>query len=120
MAASTGIADERLFEDLYRHFALASSWEVAPGALRHLLRIRASGVRLAVVSNFDTRLRPILRELGLAQLFHNITVSAEVGAPHEFVNGGRASEHGQKCCPDNPCDRPLHTALDTHCAVDLT
>lgn len=84
MSASTGIADERLFEDLYRHFALASSWEVAPGALQHLLRIRASGVKLAVVSNFDTRLRPILRELGLAQLFHNITVSAEVGAPQEF------------------------------------
>lgn len=84
VSASTGIADERLFEDLYRHFALASSWEVAPGALQHLLRIRASGVKLAVVSNFDTRLRPILRELGLAQLFHNITVSAEVGAPQEF------------------------------------
>ena len=33
-----------------------------------------------MVSNFDTRLRPILDEMGLTQLFEAVIVSAEVGA----------------------------------------
>ena len=38
------------------------------------------GIKLAVVSNFDTRLRPILEELGLVDLFDCVVISAEVGA----------------------------------------
>lgn len=38
------------------------------------------GIKLAVVSNFDTRLRSILEELGLVDLFDCVVISAEVGA----------------------------------------
>lgn len=38
------------------------------------------GIKLAVVSNFDTRLKPILKGLGVLDLFHGVVVSAEVGA----------------------------------------
>lgn len=79
VAASTGLRDERLFEDVYGYFARGSSWTIAPNALGSLLRIRASGVKLAIVSNFDTRLRPILEDIGLTSLFEAIVISAEVG-----------------------------------------
>lgn len=38
----------------------------------------AAGVKLAVVSNFDTRLRPLLEQLHLAHLFDALVISAEV------------------------------------------
>lgn len=38
-----------------------------------------AGMKLAIVSNFDTRLRPILHQLGLDQLFDSVLISAEIG-----------------------------------------
>ena len=40
--------------------------------------LRKSGVKLAVVSNFDTRLRPLLRALNCDNWFDAVAVSAEV------------------------------------------
>lgn len=37
-------------------------------------------MKIAVVSNFDTRLRPVLKVLGVDDLFNAVVVSAEVGA----------------------------------------
>lgn len=53
-----------------RNFFFSSG---APSALR---RLKAAGVKLAVVSNFDTRLRPLLDGLGLAGVFDAVIVSA--------------------------------------------
>ena len=38
----------------------------------------AAGTKLAVVSNFDLRLRPLLEALGIDQLFDALIISAEV------------------------------------------
>ena len=38
-----------------------------------------AGLKLAIVSNFDTRLGPILQQHGLARLFDSVLISAEVG-----------------------------------------
>jgi putative hydrolase of the HAD superfamily len=45
-----------------------------------LAALRAAGLRLAVVSNWDCSLRSVLAELGLAGAVDAIVVSAEVGA----------------------------------------
>ena len=42
------------------------------------LCVRA-GIKLAVVSNFDTRLRPLLASLGILHLFDAVVISAEIG-----------------------------------------
>jgi FMN phosphatase YigB (HAD superfamily) len=65
-----------MFEEVYQYFSQPEAWRVAPGAANALQRLRAAGVATAVVSNFDTRLRPLLRSLGLAHLFDAIIVSA--------------------------------------------
>jgi FMN phosphatase YigB (HAD superfamily) len=64
---------------VYEYYQRPEAWSVAPGAVSALKRLRASGVRLAVVSNFDTRLVPLMDGLGLTPLFDEIVVSAEVG-----------------------------------------
>lgn len=40
--------------------------------------LREAGVKIAVVSNFDTRLRPLLRALNCDHWFDAVAVSAEV------------------------------------------
>ncbi|KAK9833446.1 hypothetical protein WJX81_006300 [Elliptochloris bilobata] len=79
VSETTLISDEACFEAIYNHYAAAEAWSVAPGAPAALASLRRAGVSTAVVSNFDTRLRPLLGLLGLEQLFDAIVVSAEVG-----------------------------------------
>ncbi|KAI5055651.1 hypothetical protein GOP47_0029172 [Adiantum capillus-veneris] len=79
VAQATGCNDEQFFEELYQHYAKAAAWKLPVGAVTSLHRLRSSGVKLGVLSNFDTRLRPLLQELNVAEVFHSIIVSCEVG-----------------------------------------
>jgi REG-2-like HAD superfamily hydrolase len=76
---ATGCTSEPMFEDIYAHYASASAWKLSDGVVPALTQLKDNGLKLAVVSNFDTRLRPILHELGVTHLFDEIIVSAEVG-----------------------------------------
>src|SRR5205085_1441395 len=68
-----------LAAELFERFAHAAAWEVHADALAALPRLRAGGLVLAVVSNFDARLPRLLADAGLASSFATIVVSAEVG-----------------------------------------
>ncbi len=68
------------FEALWRHFASAAAWELAPGARAGLEDLHERRYLLAVLSNFDQRLRPLLRELGVHDLFEAVTLPADAGA----------------------------------------
>nr|MBA3686976.1 HAD-IA family hydrolase [Planctomycetota bacterium] len=65
--------------ELYDTFATAARWRVLPGAREALALVRERGLPAAVVSNFDCRLAPLLRDLALGP-FAQIVVSATVGA----------------------------------------
>lgn len=78
---ATGCKDPALLEDLYQYYTTEKAWHIADrNAEKALKAIRAGGIKLAVVSNFDTRLRPLMRVLGCYDWFDTIVVSAEVGA----------------------------------------
>lgn len=79
VARTTGSADPALFEALYHHYAVASAWRVAEGACETLARLRQQGIRLALVSDWDTRLRPLLMQLDLVKRFDHLAISCEVG-----------------------------------------
>jgi putative hydrolase of the HAD superfamily len=69
-----------LFDDLYQYFATAAPWRVfddVPACLRELKR---RGLKVGLISNWDARLRPLLRELQLDGYFDSIVISAEAGA----------------------------------------
>lgn len=60
-------------------FSYLKAWHLCdPDAERVFEALRTSGVKLAVVSNFDTRLRPLLRALNCDHWFDAVAVSAEV------------------------------------------
>jgi REG-2-like HAD superfamily hydrolase len=80
VADAVGAEVPGLFEALYAHYAAAEAWTVAPGAAEALRDARAAGVQTALLSNWDTRLRPLIAALGLADAFDVVCVSAEIGA----------------------------------------
>jgi putative hydrolase of the HAD superfamily len=67
------------FEELFAYFARAESWVLYPDASETLRALCERGIKLAVVSNFDSRLIAILEGLGLATCFDGIFVSSSVG-----------------------------------------
>ncbi|CAN6444060.1 unnamed protein product [Victoria cruziana] len=79
--SSTGCSDSQYFEELYEYYTTDKAWRLCdPEAEKILKAIRRAGVKLAVVSNFDTRLRPLLQALKCDKWFDTVAVSAEVEA----------------------------------------
>ena len=68
------------FRELYDYFATAAPWFVYPDVKPALTKWRDSGIKLAVLSNFDSRLYPVLAALKLTDFFCDVTISTEVGA----------------------------------------
>jgi putative hydrolase of the HAD superfamily len=70
---------DNFFEIAYKHFAEAGVWKLYPEVPGVLEELRPR-FQLAVVSNFDGRLRFILEHLGISKYFAHVFVSSEVGA----------------------------------------
>ena len=70
---------DNFFEVAYEHFAEGGVWELYPEAFG-VLRELHSRYQLAVVSNFDGRLRVVLEQLGISKFFRAVVISSEVGA----------------------------------------
>ncbi|MEY2545101.1 MAG: putative hydrolase of the superfamily, partial [Verrucomicrobiota bacterium] len=70
---------DNFFEIAYEHFAEAGVWELYPEVVDVLEQLQAR-FQLAVVSNFDGRLRVILERLGVSKHFGHVFVSSEIGA----------------------------------------
>ena len=70
---------DNFFEIAYDHFAEPGVWKLYPevsGVLQEL----TPQFQLAVISNFDGRLRFILQHLGISKYFDHVFISSELGA----------------------------------------
>jgi putative hydrolase of the HAD superfamily len=67
------------FEAVYSHFAEAGVWDAYPEVEKVLSNLHGR-FELAIVSNFDGRLRMILEHLGLSKYFAHVFLSSELGA----------------------------------------
>jgi putative hydrolase of the HAD superfamily len=70
---------DNFFEVAYEHFVEAGVWELYPEVPGVLEQLRPR-FQLAVISNFDGRLRLILQHLGISKFFTHIFISSELGA----------------------------------------
>jgi putative hydrolase of the HAD superfamily len=70
---------DNFFEVAYEHFAESGVWELYTDVIEVLKQLRRR-FQLAIVSNFDGRLRVILERLGISKYFGDIFVSSEIGA----------------------------------------
>ena len=92
--------------ELFHRFGEPAAWEVYPEVPATLAELARMGLKLAVVSNWDARLPPLLDRLGFGERFAAIVYSSDVGvekpdprifhaaldrlgvAPHEAVHVG--------------------------------
>ncbi len=71
---------EVFFKEVFAYFATEEPWFLYPDVLPTLEAWQAQGLQLAVLSNFDSRLYPVLKVLGLNPFFASVTISTEAGA----------------------------------------
>lgn len=67
------------FEAIYDAFAGAAPWRIFDDVRPTLAAVRERGWKLAIVSNWDERLRPLLRALQLIDPFDVIVASHDAG-----------------------------------------
>ena len=70
---------DNFFEIAYEHFAEAGVWELYPEVVDVLEKLQPR-FQLAVISNFDGRLRFILGHFGISKYFAHVFISSELGA----------------------------------------
>ena len=75
----TELDHDNFFEVAYEHFAEAGVWELYPEVAEVLEKLQPH-FRLAVISNFDGRLRLILQRLAISRFFSYVFISSEIGA----------------------------------------
>jgi putative hydrolase of the HAD superfamily len=80
VAAGAAALPEPLGAALFNHYAEASAWRVYSDVASQLPRWWQRGLKLAVVSNFDSRLPGLLEQLGLARWLSAVVVSSSAGA----------------------------------------
>lgn len=67
------------FHALYDLFGTAAPWKLEPGCEELLRELNGRGFRLAVISNFDSRLPAILSALGILGGLERVFVSSILG-----------------------------------------
>jgi len=70
---------DAVFDELWTEFACASRWNIYDGALETIHQLKAKGYQVAIMSNWDERLRILLDSLEMTDLFDTIFVSCEIG-----------------------------------------
>jgi len=75
-----GTLPEGLLDELVAHFRRQESWSLYPEVLEVLETLRARGLKLLVVSNWDSTLPALLDRLDLTRRFDGVVVSAIVGS----------------------------------------
>lgn len=89
---------DEFFDHVFRVFEDHGSWRLFPETVSTLTRLKAQGLELGIISNFDSRLFSVLRGLGIAETFDTVTISSLAQAA-------------------KPAPQIFHSALEKH-AVD--
>jgi putative hydrolase of the HAD superfamily len=72
---------QTFFPDLYDAFSEPKAWHIFPDVIPCLEKLRKRHVRLAVISNWDERLKPLLKRCNFTRFFETVIVSIEIGTP---------------------------------------
>jgi putative hydrolase of the HAD superfamily len=85
---------DEFFDRVYERFRDSQGWMLFPETLDVLKQIRAVGLKIGIISNFDSRIYSVLDSLGIRELFDAVTTSSESGyskpAPEIFAAAVRA------------------------------
>jgi putative hydrolase of the HAD superfamily len=70
---------QTFFDELYERFGQPQAWRIFDDVVPSLEALRARGLKLGVISNWDDRLVPLLRRLKLFEYFNAVVVSCDTG-----------------------------------------
>ena len=81
MARYCGITHgiEELAQAVYDNYLLPENWAFFPDAEECIKELKARGLRLAIVSNWDATLEQLIRRMGKLPYFDEVVASAAVG-----------------------------------------
>ncbi len=111
------VAGELSLEQLTATMLDALCFVAYPDAGAALARLRARGLMLVVVSNWDVSLPEVLRNIGLAGMVDSVVTSAEVGRPKPAPEMFKAALTLAGCAPGravhvgDSLDEDVHGAL---------
>ena len=92
--------DAQLFDGyftvLFEHFTTSDAWVLYDDVMPTLATLKAAGIELGLVTNYDTRVYPVLDALGLSPLLDSVTIPADVGAakPDKAIFDHAVRRHG--------------------------
>ena len=67
------------FQELYEYFKTSKPWFIYTDIIPCLQQWQQQGIELAIISNFDTRIFPVLESLNLQSYFQTVTISSLTG-----------------------------------------
>ncbi len=82
VVAEVGEVDafQPFFDALYDHYSRGGAWQLYPEVKAVLAELREAGLRIAVVSNFDSRLENILTALEVDRYLSALVYSSRAGS----------------------------------------
>jgi len=93
------------FDQVYELFRDSRGWMLFPETREVLEALRSRGLKLGVVSNFDSRLYAVLKDLRILEFFDGVTICSETGFAKPQPEIFRAATLSLKVRPD----RTLYT-----------
>jgi putative hydrolase of the HAD superfamily len=70
---------DEFFERVYDCFRDSQGWMLFPETMDVLERVKELGLKLGLISNFDTRVYSVLESLGIRSFFEAVILSSETG-----------------------------------------
>ncbi len=67
------------FDSIYNLYSTSQAWALEPGSGEVLEELKRRSIRVAVVSNFDSRLPGLFELLGIAHLLSEVVFSSSAG-----------------------------------------
>ncbi len=71
---------DEFFDDVFEQFRKPELWQVFDDVIPTLTELKQRGIRLGVISNFDSRLDDLLQALDVRQFFDSVHISTRAGA----------------------------------------
>jgi putative hydrolase of the HAD superfamily len=70
---------DAFFDLVYEKFRGAQGWMLFPETLDTLKQLKSLELKLGIISNFDSRIYPVLESLDIRDFFDAVIISSEVG-----------------------------------------
>jgi putative hydrolase of the HAD superfamily len=70
---------DRFFDEVYERFRSSQGWVLFPETLEVLEELKRLQLKLGVISNFDSRIYPVMESLGIRRFFDAVILSSETG-----------------------------------------